>query len=145
MGRKPKPIRDAALRGGLVTGIAQGAKIGIQLLSIVTLSRLLLPGDFGLIAAVWPAVAFLGLLQNMGLQQAVIQREETTQSQLNQIFWVSALVGAGCAVVMSLAAPAVAADIRPPRWKGRPQTATKPSSLVVSSTPPIRAAQTIVR
>ncbi|RCS22209.1 lipopolysaccharide biosynthesis protein [Phyllobacterium salinisoli] len=104
-----------AIRGGLVTAGAQIIKMGLQFLSVVILARLLAPEDFGLIASVGPIVAFVGLFQNLGLQQAVIQRKQIDQRQLNQVFWISALVGLGSTIIVAALAPAVAAfygDIR---------------------------------
>ncbi|RUW76781.1 lipopolysaccharide biosynthesis protein, partial [Mesorhizobium sp. M4B.F.Ca.ET.049.02.1.2] len=70
---------------------------------------LLVPEDFGLVASVGPIVAFVGLLQNLGLQQALVQRKDISDRQLNQVFWVSALVGLGSSVVVAALAPAIAA------------------------------------
>jgi O-antigen/teichoic acid export membrane protein len=97
-----------ALRGGLVTGGAQVLRMAIQFVSVVVLARLLVPEDFGLVASVSPIVAFVGLFQNLGLQQAVIQRKEIAERQLNQVFWISALVGLTCTLVIVALSPAVA-------------------------------------
>ncbi|MBP2234151.1 PST family polysaccharide transporter [Sinorhizobium kostiense] len=98
-----------ALHGGLVTGGAQAVRMAIQFVSVVVLARLLAPEDFGLVASVSPIVAFVGLFQNLGLQQAVIQRKEITERQLNQVFWISTLVGLVCTAVVVALSPAVAA------------------------------------
>ena len=68
-----------------------------------------------MVAAVWPVIAFLSLIQNLGLQQAVIQRKQTTERQLNQVFWLSALIGLGCATVVAASAPAVGVFYGDPR------------------------------
>ncbi|KXF75872.1 succinoglycan transporter [Paramesorhizobium deserti] len=107
-----------ALRGGIVTGGAQAIKMALQFLSVVILARLLAPEDFGLIASVGPIVAFVGLFQNLGLQQAVIQRKEIDQRQLNQVFWLSVLVGLCCTAVVAALAPAVAAFYGDARMTG---------------------------
>lgn len=104
-----------ALRGGLVTGGAQAVRMVIQFISVVVLARLLAPEDFGLVASVSPIVAFVGLFQNLGLQQAVIQRKEIAERQLNQVFWISTLVGLGCTAVVVALSPAVAAFYGDPR------------------------------
>jgi PST family polysaccharide transporter len=104
-----------ALRGGMLTAAAQIIKMVIQFLSVVVLARLLVPEDFGLMASVSPIAAFVGLFQNLGLQQAVIQRKEISETQLNQVFWVSTFVGICCTAVLSALAPAVAAFYGDPR------------------------------
>ncbi|AWM29202.1 MAG: lipopolysaccharide biosynthesis protein [Sinorhizobium fredii] len=98
-----------ALRGGLVTGGAQVVRMVIQFVSVVVLARLLAPEDFGLVASVSPIVAFVGLFQNLGLQQAVIQRKEIGERELNQVFWISTLVGLVCTLVVVALSPAIAA------------------------------------
>lgn len=98
-----------AFRGGLVTGAAQILRIVIQFLSVIILARLLVPEDFGLVASVSPIAAFIGLFQNLGLQQAVIQRKDISEAQLNQVFWMSTFVGIACTVVLCFAAPVAAA------------------------------------
>lgn len=108
MNAVPGQFGRIALRGGLLTGGAQAIKMAVQFLSVVVLARLLAPEDFGLVASVGPIVAFVGLFQNLGLQQAVIQRGEIDQRQLNQVFWVSALVGLCCTAIVAALAPAVA-------------------------------------
>jgi O-antigen/teichoic acid export membrane protein len=105
----PPQFGRVALRGGLVTAGAQGFKMVIQFASVVILARLLMPEDFGLVASVGPIVAFVALLQNLGLQQALVQRKDISDRQLNQVFWVSALVGLGSSVLVAVLAPAIAA------------------------------------
>lgn len=107
-----------ALRGGLVTGGAQVVRMAIQFVSVVVLARLLVPEDFGLVASVSPIVAFVGLFQNLGLQQAVIQRKEIAERQLNQVFWISAVVGLACTLVVVALSPAVARFYGDPRMTG---------------------------
>jgi O-antigen/teichoic acid export membrane protein len=104
-----------ALRGGLVTAGSQIIKMVVQFLSVVVLARLLVPEDFGLMASVGPIAAFISLFQNMGLQQAVIQRKDITPEQLNEVFWVSTAVGLVSTAVLVALSPAVAAFYSDPR------------------------------
>ncbi len=129
MNAAPGQFGRIALRGGLLTGGAQGIKIAIQFLSVVVLARLLAPEDFGLVASVGPIVAFVGLFQNLGLQQAVIQRSEIDQRQLNHVFWVSALVGLLCSLVIAALAPAIALFYGDARMTGIALAAAAPLLL----------------
>ena len=52
----PQSLTGHAVRGGIVIGSAQLVRIGVQFLSVIVLSRLLLPEDFGLVASVTPLV-----------------------------------------------------------------------------------------
>ncbi|BCH23907.1 lipopolysaccharide biosynthesis protein [Mesorhizobium sp. L-8-3] len=129
MNAAPGQFGRIALRGGLLTGGAQGIKIAVQFLSVVVLARLLAPEDFGLVASVGPVVAFVGLFQNLGLQQAVIQRSEISQRQLNHVFWVSALVGLCCSLAVAALAPAVAVFYGDARMTGITLAAAAPLLL----------------
>ncbi|MGF7007615.1 lipopolysaccharide biosynthesis protein [Aminobacter sp. BE322] len=118
MTAEPQPLGRIALRGGVFTAGAQAAKMVIQLLSVVILARLLVPEDFGLVASVGPIVAFVGLFQNLGLQQAVIQRPQIDQAQLNRVFWISALAGLFCTAAVAALSPAVSAFYGDARMTG---------------------------
>lgn len=113
----PLQFGKVALRGSIVTGISQVVKIGLQFVSVVVLARLLVPEDFGLIASVGPIVAFVALFQNLGLQQAVVQRPEMSDAELNRMFWIMAAVGLACTVAVVLVSPAVAWFYGDPRMR----------------------------
>ncbi|MCF3936472.1 lipopolysaccharide biosynthesis protein [Acuticoccus sp. M5D2P5] len=118
MADPPLQIGRIALKGGLLTGGAQIVKVGVSTLSVVVLARLLAPDDFGLAASIAPVIAFVGLFQNLGLQQAIVQRPEIEDRHLNQTFWISALVGILAAVIIVAAAPLVASFYGDERIRG---------------------------
>lgn len=105
----------SALRGSVLMGLAQAGKMAVTMASIVILARLLAPEDFGLVAAISPLVAFVGLFRNLGLQQALVQRKSVEPAHLNQAFWISLWVGLAASLVVFLAAPAVGAFYGDPR------------------------------
>lgn len=115
-----------ALRGGALTAAAQAIKIAVQFVSVVVLARMLAPEDFGLVASVGPIIAFVGLFQNLGLQQAVIQRQQIDQSQLNQVFWISTLAGLCCTAIIAGLSPAVSAFYGDARMTGITLAAATP-------------------
>ena len=81
----------AALRGGALVGATQVVKISLQFLSLIVLARLLTPYDFGTAAAAAPLFSLIGLLQDFGFAEAIVQRPVLTEEDLSRIFWV--LVG----------------------------------------------------
>ena len=113
----PVQFGKVALRGSLVTGVSQAMKIGLQFLSVIVLARLLVPEDFGLVAAVGPVVAFVALFQNLGLQQAIVQRHDISDQQLNRMFWVMAAVGLACTAIVLAVSPLVAWFYGDPRMR----------------------------
>lgn len=98
----------AALTAGVVTALAQAVKLIIQVVSVMVLSRLLTPADFGFMAAAAPCIAFVTLFQSLGFQQAVVQDQSLTREQVNSLFWVSTCAAGASAVLLIAAAPGVA-------------------------------------
>ena len=97
-----------ALRGSVIIGSAQLVRVSVQFLSVVILSRLLSPQDFGLVACVSPVIAFVSMFQDLGYGQAIVQSREISQEQISSIFWTTAALGLVCAVTTVLASPGVA-------------------------------------
>lgn len=75
-----------AVKSGALTMMAQLIKIVLQLASIIILSRLLSPDDFGLIAMVVAITSFMQLFRDMGLSTASIQKGDLTYDQTNALF-----------------------------------------------------------
>ena len=80
-------------RKSAVTMAAQGIRLVCQFGSIMVLSRILPPGDIGMVGLMASILAFLGLLGDFGLPSAIIQRETVSQGELNALFRVSVLLG----------------------------------------------------
>jgi len=103
----PQSLAGRALRGGMIIGTAQLIRIGLQFCSVIVLARLLSPQDFGLVGCVTPVITFVGLFQDLGYGQAVVQRREISQSQISSLFWITAGLGLVCTLVAALVSPAV--------------------------------------
>jgi O-antigen/teichoic acid export membrane protein len=104
----PTSLSGRALRGGMIIGSAQLIRIGVQFCSVIVLSRLLSPQDFGLVGCVTPVITFVGLFQDLGYGQAIVQRREISQNQISSIFWITAALGLVCAIIAAMLSPAVA-------------------------------------
>ncbi len=98
-----------AMRGVAVSGIAQGVKLSVQIVSVVLLSRFLAPHDFGLIAMASPVISFANMAQNLGLSQAVVVNSTLTFAQASTMFWINAGLSLFLAGVLAMCAPLVAA------------------------------------
>jgi PST family polysaccharide transporter len=79
-------------RGVGVTAIGQGFRFVVTLVSAAVLARLLLPSDFGLLAAVAPVIAFAELIRDLGFAQAIVQRRDVTEHQLTALFCLMLLL-----------------------------------------------------
>ena len=117
---------NIAFKGAVVTGVGQAIKVALRMVQIVVLARLLTPEDLGLVAAVAPLITFVTLFQNLGLQQAVVQRKTIEDRQINQIFWIMAFVGVFSMALVVCASPAIAYFYDDPRMTGIAEVASVP-------------------
>lgn len=102
-------------RGALVTGGSQMVKLGCQIVSVIVLSRLLQPEDFGIVAMATPVVAFVHLFQDLGLTQATVQKKGLTHPEVNSLFWISMAVSAVLAAMMVVLSPFIGQFYQEPR------------------------------
>ncbi|AFL50272.1 PST family polysaccharide transporter [Sinorhizobium fredii] len=108
-------LRQSVGRGAVVTGLAQAVKIATQILSVILLSRLLSPQDFGVVAMSAPVLAFVALFQDFGLTQATVQKNSITHEEVNYLFWVNVAVSVALACLMVGMAPLIGRFYGEPR------------------------------
>src|SRR5579871_6223104 len=116
-----KDVGIRSLRGGALSFGAQGAKIVLQISTVVVLTRLLSPSAFGLIAMVAAINAVLEIVRELGLSAATIRKPDLTHAQVSALFWINTAAGSSAALLLFLAAPAIAAFYRQPElvWIAR--------------------------
>lgn len=102
-------------RGGGLTLLGSAASFVIQIASLLVLSRLLSPSDFGLVAMVTVFVALGNLLRDFGLPLAGLQEQTLTRQQASNLFWLSAVIAATCAVLLAASTPALVVLFHEPR------------------------------
>lgn len=101
-------LKQSAAKGAFFTSLAQIAKVIVQFGSVVILSRLLSPADFGLFAMVAPLYGLALIFQDFGLGHATVQSAQVTPAQSSALFWVN-IAGSLClAVPLIFGAPLVA-------------------------------------
>ena len=101
-------LSGVALRGGAAAGIAQLVKLVVQFGSVIVLARMLEPEDFGLMAALSPLFAFVAMFQDLGLREALYQRDEVSDVFVDQVFYSTLWLGGLCALAVAAASPLVA-------------------------------------
>ena len=111
-------LKGASVNGVLVNVLSQAVRSVLRLAYQVVIARLLLPGDFGLVAMAAPVITFVQLFADLGLSQATVQQERISQAQLSFLFWLNVAVGALLAGLCVLAAPLVARFYGDPRVAG---------------------------
>lgn len=87
----------------------------VQLASVLILSRLLPPDDFGLIAMVAVFVLLGNLLRDFGLPLAALQEVNLSHQQASNLFWMNALLAFGSGLGLALAAPLLSGLFDEPR------------------------------
>lgn len=93
-------LAQSAARGAAFTLGAQGVKILLQLASVVILSRLLSPHDYGLIAIVLVIIGIGEIFRDFGLTSATIQAPELSGGQRDNLFWINSGLGIILAGIM---------------------------------------------
>ena len=82
------------------------------------LARLLQKRDFGLIALTYTVTTFASLLQQFGIKQALIQRNDDFVRWATPAHWMSSTIGVIAAGATILVAPAVATYYHEPQLEG---------------------------
>jgi PST family polysaccharide transporter len=108
-------VRRRSLRGGAATFGAQGAKFAIRFTAQIVIARLLVPADYGLIAMVAPVLGLLQLVGDLGLGQAVVQRQSVSQREVSGLFWIGLAVNVAIAVGVAGFSPLLAWIYQEPR------------------------------
>ncbi len=75
----------------------------------VVLARLLLPDDFGVVAAATVAVSFFQVFWDSGLTRALVQRDQEDAVVVDTIFWINLALSGLVMGAMWMSAPMVAA------------------------------------
>lgn len=108
-------LKGKTARGALVSTFGQGVSLFLRMASMVVLSRLLVPADFGLVGMATACTGFLDLFRDVGLTLATVQRVSITRTQSSTLFWINIAVGAALAVLCAAIAPLLTAFYHEPR------------------------------
>ncbi|MGH8262471.1 MAG: lipopolysaccharide biosynthesis protein [Steroidobacteraceae bacterium] len=98
--------------------LIQMSRVGVQLLCITVLSRLLAPGDFGLVAMAMAVTNLGNLLRDLGIASAIIQKPKLDERTLATAFWMCCGVGFTLGLIFVLSAPLVAMLMHEPDVAG---------------------------
>lgn len=88
-----------------------GGKVISQIISMgfgIALARMLSPDDFGLIAMMMVFTGFAGLLMDVGLGSALVQKEDVQETHYNTVFWTNLGVGLGLFLLVFTISPYIA-------------------------------------
>ncbi|MEW6513529.1 MAG: MOP flippase family protein [Pseudomonadota bacterium] len=105
---KPK-LEVTAVRGVLWSGGGQAIKQILQIVTSITLARLLAPQDFGLMGMTMVFISVAQLFADFGIGAAIIQSQTKSRIVLSSSFWANLAIAATLALIIALCAPAIAA------------------------------------
>lgn len=97
-----------AARGAAVTITAQAARMMVQILGVVILSRLLDARDYGLLAMALSVITFGEIFRDFGLSSAAIQSPTLSRAERDNLFWLNTGIGVVLASLALAVAPLVA-------------------------------------
>ncbi|MBI1178621.1 oligosaccharide flippase family protein [bacterium] len=124
-------LKEKSVRGAALTLSSQGVSLLVQLGSAAILGRLLTPADYGTVAMVTAFTALARIFVDLGLSAAVIQKQDVTQQQSSNLFWLNVGLGLAVTLLVALVAPLIG------RFYGRPElvavTLVLSSSFLISS------------
>jgi len=83
----------------------------------IILSRLLTPGDYGLIGMLALFIAFAQLFSDLGMSQALIQRKSNSADDETSVFYLNILIGMMIMFFLIIISPAVALFFDEPKLK----------------------------
>ncbi len=107
---QPTNSKNKNLKSDTIQGIKWNLinKVIAQIFSLafaVVLARLLTPHEFGLVAMVTVILGIVKVIHSFGLGEALVQKEEITETDLSSVFWVNVFLGIFFTIVAILAAP----------------------------------------
>lgn len=86
-------LKHQAVSGVKWSGISTGVVTTLQFITLAILARLLSPSDFGVMGMIMVVIGFAQAFADMGLSNAIIQRQAVAESHLSSFFWINVLTG----------------------------------------------------
>lgn len=94
----------------------------LQIIQLVVLGRILGPAVFGILALVQIVIQFAQMYMDMGLTDAIIQKEKISKIELSSLYWFSIFMGIGIFAILFFAAPFLAIVFEHAELKGMIRT-----------------------
>ena len=86
-------LKTQAVSGVKWNAVAMLTLAGLQFVTLTVLARLLTPSDFGLMGMIMVVIGFMQTFADMGLSEAIIQRQDVAESHLSSFFWINVFLG----------------------------------------------------
>jgi len=90
------------------SALGEAASKAIGPIIFIVLARILLPDDFGVVAAATVIISFSQVIWDAGLAKALIQRQGQIDASATVVFWLNVVLGIVVAVLLVAVAPLIA-------------------------------------
>ncbi|WP_110076547.1 MULTISPECIES: MOP flippase family protein [Pseudidiomarina] len=111
-------LKKQALGGVKWTSSSMFIVTLLQFAQLSVLARYLEPADFGLMAIMMVVIGFSQAFQDMGISNAIIQRQSITHTQLSSLYWLNIASGVVLSLIVLAISPFVADFYDEPRITG---------------------------
>ena len=108
-------LRQKTFTGLYWSFLSQGARQGVQFVIVVILAQLLSPDDFGLLAMAVVFTEFAAMFVDMGIGQALIQKQDATDDHYCSAFWLNVGLGLTLMLLVAGLSPLIAWFYRQPQ------------------------------
>ena len=108
-------LRRTAARGATWTGASTVSTTALQLIQLAALAHLLPREAFGLLSMVMIVLGFSQPFADMGMSNAIIQRQEATKSQLSTLYWLNIFAGVLVYAILLFTIPLITRFFKEPR------------------------------
>ncbi len=108
-------IKTAVIRGAVWNYSTFIGSKGLVFVTTIILARLLSPEDFGLLALGMIAISYLDTIDNLGVADAMIQRQNDVERAYNAAFVINLITGLVLTIAGFLLSPLVATFFKEPR------------------------------
>lgn len=114
MTEQPTNVTRQAVQGTLWAYLSFVSVKGLSLVSTIILTNLVLPGEYGLVGYCLLALQFLDILNNFGMDVALVSRRDRIEEAANAAFYISILMGLLLFAAAWLSAPLIAVFFKEP-------------------------------
>jgi PST family polysaccharide transporter len=110
-----KDLKEKVIQGGFAKLCSQAANFLIRIGSVMVLSRLLTPKDYGLVGMVTVVTGVYSKFLYAGLSSAAVQRASLTDEQHSTLFWINMFLGVLLGLLLIATAPVLVSFYNEPR------------------------------
>jgi O-antigen/teichoic acid export membrane protein len=136
-------LKNQAINGVLWSSVGKLSSIGIEFIVGIILARLLTPKEFGLIGTIMVVIALSQVFINSGFSQALIRKQNCTQSDYSTAFFFNLCVGLLLYLIIIMTSGAISRFYNKPELK--PLIEVLGIGLIISSFTLIQSAKLIKR